>query len=108
MGIPAHCSNRWQKYERKITSAILRAQNLEFICWKLYMEIFWKLHAGNLLMRNLGGCRRLFDGGNYGPAQKLQAIDSLLGFLSMVATSRRWMPRSRPRSAWRGWEERAK
>ena len=49
---------RVQFYERKITSAILRAQNskfymlgnfLETICWGIY----WKLYAGNLLMETM-------------------------------------------------------
>ena len=31
-------------------SAILRTQNLEFICWKLYVETFSKLPDGNLLL----------------------------------------------------------
>ena len=35
----------------------------ETICW----EIFWKLYADvNYVLGNSGGCRRLFDGGNYG------------------------------------------
>ena len=66
--------NFWKIYAGKF---------LETICW----EIFWKLYAekffgnymlgnfleticwkppdGNYVLGNSGGCRRLFDGGNY-------------------------------------------
>ena len=81
MSVPAHFSNRWQKYERKITSAEVRAQNAKFYI----LEISWKLFAGkflgnymlgnfletispdgNYVLGNSGGYQRLFDGGNYG------------------------------------------
>ena len=40
---------------------------LETICWEIFLEtICWEPPDGNYVLGNSGGCRRLFEGGNYG------------------------------------------
>ena len=51
MAVPAHFSNRWQKYERKIGKVCgkIRAQNSSTKLLNQLLAISWKLYAGKFL-----------------------------------------------------------
>ena len=66
--VPAHFSNQWQKYERKIRAQFCERKTRNSIFWKFLgnhmMESFleticWEI-LGNYVLGNLGGCWRLF------------------------------------------------
>ena len=71
MAVPAHFSNRWQKYERKIGKVCGKTRGQKFECkttkpflaisWNYMLGNSWKLYAGKL-----GGYQRAFDEGKYG------------------------------------------